>query len=744
MMELKDFQKNVVDKLLSFTAPEYGVNELVIKSPTGSGKTITLLSWIDSYIASTHDNVAFVWFTPGAGELEEQSQDKAKLFSSIKAQSVDDALLHGFDKGTVTFINYERVIGRNSKAMLNDMERDNLVDKIEKAFQQDRHFILIIDEAHRNDTNKARDVIAHFRASKTVKVSATIEDPKSDLVEFYEVSEEAVIESGLITKSVVVNEGLEDVLETSLELSEEFAVLFETAENKRQEIVKNYAEHHIDGVNPLVIVQLPDNSPKDSDLVDRVEKYIQNHLKKTYENGRLGVWLADRKQNYLDVQRLDNEVEYLIIKQAIATGWDAPRAKILIKLRENMGEAFTIQTIGRIRRMPEPQRGHYGVDVLDNAYLYTFDSDFLAGALAQGGAVASTPLLPLKDKAKSFRLTSERVEDFDTVQNEQLIMKNLYQGLIEEWGLTDNVAENYNIVENQGLQLGSSITNTYKQGRFDTLSHSDRLKDLTRKVEADYRGNRIDLLHAFHELDRVIHLPVSKVEAILKRFFIDDKKCPKEKILRLTENEWTAFIMNNWRELREVFRKVDVQKAISLPLEAVEKKEFKIPETERYTYNPKIEGQEVVTNAYSGYTTSSISVRPSMVERLFERYLEEHSDQIEFVYKNGDRGPQYFSLTYGTNGGYSHFYPDFIIKMKNGDVYIIETKGGESPTGEDKNIDPYAPSKYEALKDYANRYGIKWAFVRDKAEKLYFLNSHNWIDDMNDKVWNPVGDLFDF
>ena len=158
MIELKDFQKNVVDKLLSFTAPEYGVNELVIKAPTGSGKTICLLSWINDYISTTHDNVAFVWFTPGAGELEEQSQDKAKGFASIKAQSVDDALLNGFDRDTVTFINYERVIGKKSKAMLTDSERDNLEDKIEKAFQQGRHFILVIDEAHRNDTKKARDV----------------------------------------------------------------------------------------------------------------------------------------------------------------------------------------------------------------------------------------------------------------------------------------------------------------------------------------------------------------------------------------------------------------------------------------------------------------------------------------------------------------------------------------------------------------------------------------------------------
>ena len=268
MIALKTFQQKLVNKLLTFIAPEYGVNELVIKSPTGSGKTITLLDWADTYISSTHDNVAFVWFTPGAGELEEQSQDKAKHFSSIKAQSVDDALLQGFDKETVTFINYERVIGKKSKAMLSDSERDNLEDKIEKAVEAGRHFILVIDEAHRNDTKKARDIITRFNASKTVRVSATIEDPDMpDKVEFYEVTEEEVITSGLITKSVVVNEGIENYLDESQDISEEFEILFESAEQKRKEIVQAYADNGVKGVNPLVLVQLPDKSDSEPKLV---------------------------------------------------------------------------------------------------------------------------------------------------------------------------------------------------------------------------------------------------------------------------------------------------------------------------------------------------------------------------------------------------------------------------------------------------------------------------------------------
>ncbi len=738
-MELKNFQQDVVDKLLAFIAPEYPVNKFTVKAPTGAGKTIVLLSWIDEYIRSTSDNVAFVWFTPGAGELEEQSQDKANSFSSIKAQSVDDALLNGFERGSATFMNYERVVGKKSKAMLTDSERDNLVDKIEKAFQNGRHFIVIVDEAHRNDTNKARDIISRFRASKMVRVSATIEDPNTpDSVEFYEVTEESVIASGLIAKAIVVNEAID----VELDDTDEFAILFDAAEKKRQEVITNYAENGGVGVNPLVLVQLPDESTPDLSL--RIEKHLQKVMKKTYDDGKLGIWLSEQKRNVTDVTKLDNKVEYLIIKQAIATGWDAPRAKILIKIRENMGEQFTIQTLGRIRRMPQPWLGHYNVDVLDNAYLYTFDTDFLNGVFAANAAVAPTPLLNLKDKAKELKLTSERVLKYDETLNEKLILNNVYKGLVEHFKFTDDLEVNYRILENHGFVMGNKILTTFKQGRFDTLEHVDNLQDRERRVEADYQDNRIDLLHAFHELDRVVHLPVSKVEAMLKRFFLWRGYSVKHSLLKLDANEWTAFILNNWRLLREEFRKTDIEMAVqgTLDIENIQKNDFNIPLMERYTYNPKFSDVKALeTNAYEGYTTASIAVRPSIVERLMERWIEEHFDIVDFVYKNGDKGPQYFSLVFSTNGGFSHFYPDFIIQMKTGEVYIIETKGGEDVKGKDKNIDAYAPAKYEALKKYASDYDIKWAFVRDMNEELWFLNDGEWVDEMSDGAWKKIEDL---
>ena len=330
--------------------------------------------------------------------------------------------------------------------------------------------------------------------------------------------------------------------------------------------------------------------------------------------------------------------------------------------------------------------------------------------------------------------------DLHEGQSEKKLRENLYQGLIREWNLSNDVELNKQKLKNRGIQLGNTIVNTYKQGRFDTMEHSEFLQDRERKVEADFRANRIDLLHAYHELDRVTHLKVSQVESLLRRFFMDDKRQNKHKLLKLEANEWTAFILNNWREIREVFRKVDIQPTISMGLVDIKENDFYIPITERYLYNPKMEQVSTVTNVYEGYTRSVI--KGSEVERLFEDYIEVNEEAVEFVYKNGDKGTQYFSLVYNTASSSHHFYPDYIVKLKNGDVYIVETKGGENTKGEDKNIDEYAPLKFEALKAYLEKYNLKGAFVRDIAGTLRYLNEGEWKDDMVD--WHPIDELFGF
>ena len=86
-------------------------------------------------------------------------------------------------------------------------------------------------------------------------------------------------------------------------------------------------------------------------------------------NGKLAIWLSNEKENLNNIDQYDSPVEVLIFKQAIATGWDCPRAQILVMFREIGSVVFEIQTVGRILRMPEQK--HYNDTLLDTAYVYT-------------------------------------------------------------------------------------------------------------------------------------------------------------------------------------------------------------------------------------------------------------------------------------------------------------------------------------------------------------------------------------
>lgn len=113
------------------------------------------------------------------------------------------------------------------------------------------------------------------------------------------------------------------------------------------------------------------------------------------------------------------------MKQAISTGWDCPRAKILVKLREGGSEEFQIQTIGRIRRMPE--RKHYGLNTLDYCYIYTLDSRYKMGLLSSMDKAYQVRRLFVRDEAKKFTMVKElRNLDFDGL-GERETLEKLYK-----------------------------------------------------------------------------------------------------------------------------------------------------------------------------------------------------------------------------------------------------------------------------------------------------------------------------
>ena len=145
--------------------------------------------------------------------------------------------------------------------------------------------------------------------------------------------------------------------------------MIEQALKKREELAKLY-ETEKANINPLVLIQLPDSKGNLIYKKEDVLQILKDKFKITEENGKLAVWLSEEKTNNLaNIEKHDNEVEVLVFKQAIAVGWDCPRAAILVRFRESKSFTVTIQTIGRIMRMPELE--YYNSEELNKGYVFT-------------------------------------------------------------------------------------------------------------------------------------------------------------------------------------------------------------------------------------------------------------------------------------------------------------------------------------------------------------------------------------
>ena len=364
-----DFQEKAVLNLLDISTDSNSKQTVVMKAPTGAGKTIILIGYVDEYLNNVNSNTAVIWLCPGKGDLEEQSRQKMiSVAPHRKTQNLFDTLQNGFEPESTTFINWELVTKRGNTA-IKDSERKNLFDRIADTHRKNIDFIVIIDEEHSNNTTRAKTIIDAFAAKHIIRVSATA--IKNNRYEYFEIDELDVIDEGLITKALYVNEGVED----NIEISNDYDYLLELADKKRKAIAQRYTEVLPAGkvVRPLVLIQFPNGQPK---TVKAVEEKLES-MGYTYDNGMVSIWMSEDKKDLTDnLTDNDGTPVFLLMKQAISTGWDCPRAKILVKLREGMSEQFEIQTIGRIRRMPEAR--HYDDDLLDFCYVYTFDETYKA------------------------------------------------------------------------------------------------------------------------------------------------------------------------------------------------------------------------------------------------------------------------------------------------------------------------------------------------------------------------------
>jgi len=305
----------------------------------------------------------------------------------------------------------------------------------------------------------------------------------------------------MIKKEIVINDHID--LTTDDETTTQELIL-QSALNKRISLVQLYQEANIK-VNPLVLIQLP-TGDEGNDKQEFIESFLaKNNI--TPENGKLAIWLSEEKVNLEVLNNNNNEVEYLIFKQAISTGWDCPRAQILVRFREVKSIVFNIQIVGRILRMPEAK--HYKNDDLNKAYIYVNTNTFDVASEISNPNIIKSLKSKRKNIYKPLKLKSYYRNRIDFGDITYSFNKVLEKTFCDEFGLE---VGNYDLVGLNQEVVKSKINLDFKNAEDEIMldvhidtSLFDKMDEKTIKSDKTISGvySENDIIYAVENLIKV-------------------------------------------------------------------------------------------------------------------------------------------------------------------------------------------------------------------------------------------------
>lgn len=706
---LKQFQENAVQAILA--GAKYKLTSqnkvFVFKSPTGSGKTF-MMSQVVARMADSANadfntmDLCFLWVSIGKGDLEKQS---AKSLKEAYEGSPQVTMLTEFagskdiiEKNEVVVFNWEKIRTRDRETgewknvVMREGERSSFVDVLGETREAGRKIVLIIDESHSaTKTDRAREMIDEvIKPNLIIEMSATpilAEQPD------YTVNPQEVIDEELIKKDIVINEGFTN--EGANELDTEQSVLLASWE-KLTELEELFKKKKI-GVKPLLLIQLPN-----SDAGDAKREVAEEFLRGqgiSQENGNLAIWLSEEK--FLadkDLVKPDSPVRVLIFKQAIDTGWDCPRAQILLKWRESDSIKFEVQVLGRILRMPEAK--HYDDDVLNRGYVFTNTPKIDVKREVYGPDIIKTLTGKKRDGVKNITMRSY----YRTRTTYNDITAGLFSGIFENkfvafFGLNGDVNENYKKIKAWKGDGGEKVEMDGNL-RVDIMSDvvvSGGAVDETARVEDDTQTSmvmsendlrlKIEAILASelagYQAARSIPVMKNTLVGIIKKYlgksivWIDAFIIYNEVIVKGLLREAVA-------EFKQKKDKVDAGKLNELE---IWNDAWQVPEEK--SYNDKVFAMERIGNYF--YDNAILEIEKSEPEKQFVDWLK-NSDRVVWWWKNGDEHMQEnFGIKIDEKG--KTFQPDFLIKYSDGTIGIYDTKSAGFHVEDTK-------AKAEALQKY--------------------------------------------
>ena len=760
-----EYQQKAIAELIDKTVSLLNIGgtrrKIVFEAPTGAGKTVmacATLAGITDELKNRGNSrcqeCAFIWFAPRKLHIQSYGSLKNAFGETRKLRPVMFDELdasEGIQPGEILFVNCESINKKNNR-MTSDSESNASIYEVVRRTREEARLpiIAVIDEEHMfwsPTADRSAAVLNSINPDVEIRISATPRTQNPDAL--VKVFRKEVISAEMIKKEVVLNPDIDVDAASPISLDER---LLRSALAKREQIAKEYSRLGV-GIKPLLLIQLPNDTREsmtadDNAVAETVKAYLRGK-EITTENGKLAVWLAQEKTNLEGLERPDNLAEALLFKEAIALGWDCPRAAVLLIFRKLQSDQFTIQTVGRILRMPEQK--HYPSDLLNIGYVYTdIAKDQIKIVSADQDYILSNTLTARRREGlTNVELTAYYAERTNVMRNYlgPDFRKVLYKTAVEFFNLPagpglfslaelaalsgDKPAaslpetEDATINDNrrrakQQIRLDVKTVNVeipidvHFQNEVQTL-HVDQVKFARTANEINRvflafiatKGGQFEARQG-DRTDRIAQYLLGFIEDYLGIYETDAKKVVlyhgnKEKFSRILD---TA--LGKYLEIRNIKKQQTAARDFKTY-------EWEVPEERTYDGDTNHTVPDVAKHALDPFVQLNQASNP---EREFAAFLERNSEYIDWWYKNGDAGKMHFSIEYsqGKDGSKSLFYVDFVVRMRNGHVYLFDTKSVGS--------DVFAADKHNALLAYCAEHSTE---SEPLAGGIILKSSDNWI-----------------
>lgn len=711
-MQLKEYQENKINIL------EEQINELlnlpenrtcIFKAPTGSGKTLMVAETLKRLVKNRHDGkqLSFVWIAPRM--LHGQSKEKLEKFyentRTLECSTIEDLQDNQIQENEILFLNWESLNKKNNILTIENEQDKNITKIIENTKEEGREIILIIDESHYSaQTETARRLIQDISPKITLEVSATphLVQAGDEVPRIVEVTFKEVVDEGMIKKEVLINSEI-DKEKVTKDSSD--SLVIKAALSKRKQLLEIFKKEK-SNINPLLLIQLPDSKKGVLDKKEDIIKKLKDEFAITEENGKLAIWLSETKTpNLANIEKEDNETEVLIFKQAIAIGWDCPRAAILVLFRDWKSITFSIQTVGRIMRMPEHK--HYENENLNKGYVYTNLDDL---SIAEG--LAKDYITRFEAKRKNNIYSEVKLESYYIKrQREKTRLSGAFREIFFEIAIKNKFASE--------IKLKPNLVNE--------IMLNGKIEKIDKIIEHVYKENVLKVKHAEAEIQYIFDLfirdncrpfaPVDSqriIKSTIYKFFEKRIKIRDESLIQkilLTPENREIFI-RNLEEAKEKYSKEISEKIADAEVQISHN--WEVPEEVSYSEkNKEVKVRKSIMHPY--YTRN-----PSTPEKDFIDYLEQ-SKKVVWWYKNGESEKKYFGVIYQDKTGKHGFYVDFIFKLENGQIGLFDTKSGR--TAEDAGPRAEALAKYIQEQNKKGRKLIGGILIKPKNSKIWKYNA---------------------